>query len=261
MNGFVIGLLIVLVVLLFIFILNSLNYLKLKKIFKGGNTIVFGKKGKGKDLIFQAVIKSRKKPYYSNIPYGYKQEENINVGRINIDPNTYEGFIEGKYTPVSLPLKQDMDVYISDCGIVLPSQYDSLLSRKYPSFPIYYALSRHLTNSNIHCNTQALGRVWVKLREQTDFFIKANGVIKLPFVLVVKFTTYDRYQSALNDVRPMSSRLGNKFSKAEKDLFNSQNGEIKNGFIIIRKKSIKYDTRYFRSVLDKDYIEVSSLKS
>jgi len=244
--------LILLALILLFFLIAKINMSNLKKIFKGGNVIVFGKKGKGKDLLFQNVIKHRKKPYYSNIDYGYKLEKIVNVGDINVNPNTYIDFIKGSTKKVKLPLKQDLDVYISDCGVCLPSQYDTQLSKLFPSFPIYYALSRHLTNSNIHCNTQALNRVWIKLREQADYFIKCRSIIKLPFFIIENYTIYDRYQSALNDVRCSSSRLFNKYSKAENDVYNAENGEVKNGFVIISKRSIRYDTRYFRRVLDVD---------
>ena len=38
--------------------------------FQRCNVVVDGKKGKGKDVLFQYVIHKRKEPYYANIDYG-----------------------------------------------------------------------------------------------------------------------------------------------------------------------------------------------
>ena len=95
---------------------------------------------------------------------------------------------------------------------MLPSQYDTKLYKSYPSFPIFYALSRHLYNSNIHCNTQNLSRVWKALREQADFYIKCIEV-KKPFILGlfgflrIDFICYDKYESANNSLLLKNSSI------------------------------------------------------
>ena len=117
--------------------------------------------------------------------------------------------------------------------------------------PLLYSLSRHLYNNNIHVNTQSLERPWKALREQADFFVKCNGVIKLPFFLIISCNTYDKYRSALDELEPLSARILNKYSKAEVDLYHAQNGEIHSGHIFIRKSKIKYDTRAFEKLVFK----------
>lgn len=62
-------------------------------------------------------------------------------------------------------------------------------------------------------------------------------------------TTYEKYQSADNELLPMNGRLFNKFSRAELDQYNATNGNIENRFYIIFKKHIKYNTRYFKDIV------------
>lgn len=235
-----------------VLILNYINYTDLKRNFKRCNVIVYGKKGTGKDLIFQAVIRARKEPYYSNISYGYKLEEITQVKDISIMPNDYKRFIDNNLQKVELHHKENIDIYLSDCGVYLPSTYDTTLAKTFASFPPYYALSRHLTHSNIHCNTQALSRVWKQLREQADYYIRCRKTINLPFVLVTLYTTYDKYSSAESELRPLTKEAKNEMSKANWDLWRAQNGEVKNRFIIQLKRNIKYDTRAFKTLLVKE---------
>lgn len=216
--------------------------------FKNGNSITFGKKGRGKDLLFQWVINKRKDFYYSNLNYGGKHKI-VAIKDISIFPNTYQKFILNDIDRVKRNFFEEKDFYISDIGNYLPSQYDSMLHKTFPSMPLFYSLSRHLYNSNIHCNSQSLERPWKALREQADFFVKCKGVIKLPFFLIISVNTYDKYKSALDELEPLSARILNKYSKAETDLYIAQHGEIKHGHIFVRRSKIKYDTRAFENLI------------
>ena len=78
--------LILLIIVLIFVIIERINTSNLVKYFERGNVIVFGKKRKGKDLLFNKVINARKRIYYANMPYnrnGYNQLEmrdlNINI--------------------------------------------------------------------------------------------------------------------------------------------------------------------------------------
>ena len=218
--------------------------------FDDGNVIVFGKKGKGKDLLFQYVINHRKKEeYFSNINYGHNYKP-ITIKDLELN-NTYEDFIADDIKIVDkIDDRENKDIYISDAGIYLPSQYDSKLHKLYPSLSIYYALSRHLYNSNIHCNTQALDRLFKSLREQADSFIKCINCVKIFGLFIVSFTYYDKYSSALADLRPMKKGLfGSKEMKARIEQYNATNGEIINGVVCLTKKNIHYNTRAFHEKL------------
>lgn len=239
------------VFLLYIFFVCKITNRRLLDYFKESSCIVYGAKGKGKDLIFQKIIyMKRKKPYYSNVNYGYQyyKEPIINL---SVSPNTFKKFINDKIDLINKNDKYEgIDYYISDAGVYLPAQYNGELNKRYQSLPIYYALSRHLYNSNIHMNTQFLGRAWNMLREQADKFIKACGKLKIGKWIFVKVMFYDRYESAMSNILPMKpGGLFNKYYKAQYEQFKSTYGEIKKGLFLIRIKDIRYDTRVFHKIL------------
>lgn len=238
--------------------------IELTKHFAKNNVIVFGAKGCGKDLLFQKIIKVRKQEYYSNLSYGYKYNE-FEMKDLLLDDNTFDNFIQGEVKPCKeedFPF-ENKDIYISEGGILLPSTYDIKLWKMYPSFPISYALSRHLWNNNIHYNSQNLERAWKALREQADYFIWCRGCIKLPFLIIIRCISYDKYQSALNHTLPMPSSLFNKTTRALKAQFDATNGRIKKGLVFVWKPTIKYDTRYFKQVVfgKTEIVDAKSIES
>lgn len=237
------------VVFLIIFIVKCVLFRKhILENFKSRNVIVDGKKGSGKGLLFQYVINARKEPYYSNIDYGGKYEH-IGLNDISVAPNTYNNFVNENIEICERKLKEKQDVYIDDAGVYLPSYMDSTLYKRYPSLPIYYALSRHTANHNIHCNVQNFGRVWKALREQADFYIHVKKTRKILFWLITYATTYDNYNSAVNYLEPVKTRILNKYSKAETDIYSASHGEIKSGLLIQWAHKVKYNTRAFEPIL------------
>lgn len=222
--------------------------------FKKCNCVVSGKKGSGKDLLFQKVINKRKDFYYANIGYGGNHKK-ISLKDISLKSKdgkyhlTYNDFLNDKVEKTNHKFREKSDFYISDGGIFLPSHMDSSLHKTYPSLPIFYALSRHLYDSNIHVNVQNIDRLWKPLREQADFFIDVKRTIKLPFILLTRYTCYEKMQSAIQRLTPMKARALNKFSKAEYDKYTATNGVIKNGWIIQLKRNVKYDTRAFEKIV------------
>lgn len=218
------------------------------------NVIVAGKKGSGKDLLFQKVINKRKDFYYSNISYGGNHKI-ISLKDISLQDKetkkhlTYNDFLNDNVIKSKHKFYEGKDIYISDGGIFLPSHMDSSLHKTYPSLPIFYALSRHLYDSNIHVNVQNFERLWKPLREQADFFVYVHRTIKLPFILLTRYTTYEKLETAIQRVNPMKVRALNKFSKAEVDKHNATFGVIKNGWVVQRKRKVKYDTRAFEKIV------------
>lgn len=238
---------VILVLLMVVLFKSSINKKYVINAFKDNNVIVFGKKGTGKDMLFQMVINKRKQFYYSNISYGKKWLE-IKMNDLSLYPNTYDDLINGNITKVDPNLKENYDIYISDGGVILPSQYDSKLDKTYPSLPIFYALQRHLYNSNTHVNTQYLGRLYKKLREQADAYIKCERVIFLFGIYIQLFTYYDRYETAERSLLPMKNKILNGFNNGLVEQYQATNGTIKPMFIIGFKKSLTYNTRYFKDV-------------
>lgn len=227
----------------------------LVKCFEEENCIVFGPKGSGKDLIDNKVIESRKEPCYANIPYNKEYCVVRSIKDFSVEPNTYKDILNGSIKKIDKINKEHCDMYISDGGIFLPSQHAGDLVKNYPSLPIYYALSRHLTNSNIHINTQYLGRVWDKLREQAAYYIRAVHTTKLAIkiknkehgFLITDFIIYDNYQSALSKLRPFENKRlfeGAEGAAAKAD-FIAKHGNIRSYKIIQTIGSVHYDSRHF----------------
>lgn len=244
----VIALILGFIFFLFFYIKNKININNMLWHFKNGNVIVSGKKGRGKDLLFQYVIYKRKDFYYSNINYGGSRKI-ISLSDVSCAPNTYDTFIKNTVVKTPHKFKEGKDIYISDGGSFLPSQMDSVLHKAYPSMPLYYALSRHLYNSNVHVNTQNLERVWKALREQADFYPVCKRVYKwFPGFLIIKVISYDKYDSALKGLLPLNKRM-NKDSKNQFDLYLAQNGDIRKFYVFVSKRKIKYNTRAFEKVL------------
>lgn len=256
---FVIVLLIGLIIGLCLLIKNALFTSYVIRNFKKCNVVVDGKKGSGKDLLFQKVINKRKDFYYSNISYGGKKKlitiKDISIapkdnnGNYEMNKNTYLHFITDNVVKTERRFKEKKDIYISDGGIFLPSYMDSTLYKLFPTFPIYYALSRHLYNSNLHVNVQNFTRLWKAIREQADFFIHVKYTKNILFWTFTRVTTYDKYESAIQYLEPLKSRLLNKDSQVQADLYTASNGEIKKGWIIQLKRNIKYNTRAFEKIV------------
>ncbi len=232
--------------------------------FNDANCIVFGLKGSGKDLLYNKAINSRKVNCYANIPYNKEYCTVKSIQDFSVAPNTFENILNNDIKIVPKINKECCDMYISDGGIFLPSQYSNQLIKNYPSLPIYYALSRHLTNSNIHINSQYLGRVWDKLREQAGYFIRAvkttrlamkvkdgeNGK-KLIGFLITDFIVYDNYASAMAQLQPFDNKrlFAGAEGAATKAEFIAKHGNIKAYKVIQRISDIHYDSRYFHNLI------------
>lgn len=236
------------IILSIILILDRINKEDLKSKFKNSNVIVFGKKGSGKDIVFNYITNTRKK-YYTNVPYTNKNYELITPNDLKLGLNTFESMLHQSIEKIDWRFDEKIDFFISDCGIYLPSQYDSVLHKNYKGLPLFYALSRHIGLHNVHCNTQNLERIWKALREQADIYIKCLYTIKLPFFLVVKYRTYDKYSSAQQDIRLCTGGLLT--TPAEIKVQNANVGEIKERFIILSKHKTKYNSRYFKDIFIK----------
>lgn len=241
--SFIIIVAIVILIIAFI-VMRYWNINRIVEYFESNNVIVYGKKGKGKDVLFAAVIKKRNKPHFSNIKYNDKTDVK-SISYLNVSPNTYENFIDGKVTVIPKNIEEKKDYYLSDGGIYLPSQYDNILSKKYPSLPIFYALSRHLGDMNIHVNVQNLNRLWIKLREQADTYIRIGFKIKLPGYILLSTRTYENYDDAFKNLKPVKKLLKGEVVRTEE----SSRGEIKNRLLLIPKRWLEYDSRYFHRVV------------
>lgn len=209
------------------------------------NVIVFGKKGTGKDLIFAHVISLRGGFHYANMRYN-DDTDVITLDRVSVGRNSYDNVINDNVRKIPPAFEFGCDIYISDGGIYLPSQYNGELNNKYKSMPLFYALSRQLYRNNIHVNVQALGRVWDKLREQADSYLRCREVIDKDKYLYVRLISYEEYNAASRNLLPCRDSQ-----------YRATNGDIKERLIRIPKKELQYDTYYFSGV----FLEQEELKS
>lgn len=198
------------------------------------NVIVFGKKGTGKDLLFAHVIWLRNEPHYANIQYT-EATELFNLNELNLGNNTFFDVISGNINKLDRNIKVGQDVYISDGGVYLGCQNDKELDKAYPSMPMRFALSRQLDQNNIHVNVQALGRIWIKLREQADSFIWIRGSTFHQDYILVHTVCYDRYDSAVNFLLPQHGRK-----------YKAAHGDITERVFKIYYGELDYDTFGFR---------------
>lgn len=231
------------------------------KIFKVHSVSVSGMKGSGKDLLTANVVSRRKNHYVSNIDY--TQDERyikLHFNDLDVGGNTRRDLVNGTVKKYICPYPEDTDIYISDCGVYLPSQYCNELNREYPYIPLYEALSRHFNNGKIHTNCQHIGRVWDKIREMQDIYIYCNWVFK-PLVnlgiVIQKVTIYDKYESCASRVKPCRIKQPllclNPVARHTIDMyidnFYNQHGSVKSHILIYINRA-KYDTRHFKKLFE-----------
>lgn len=243
----------IIIVLVFVYIViwakldNNAKFIV--KSFESNNTGVFGRKRKGKDLLTQLVIYKRKKHYYSNISYGYNLIKQIDISELTLGKNDYHNFINGDIEKINRNFYESCDIYVSDGGNYLPSQYFKDLNNKYKGLSLFLSLQGHTYNSNTHFNWNGeFGRLYDKAREQLDDVYRALGRIKLPFFgIFAKYRYFEKPQSAELNLKPYktNSLLDSKQNKSLKDQYYATNGIIKDIWVFIPYRIIKYDTRAF----------------
>lgn len=233
---------------------------KIIKLVNDGNCAFVGLRGRGKDMLMANVVMRRKKDYISNVDYGSDDKFDF----IPFDPlmfdvgNTYKQFIQGNVKKYIHPFKDDIDVYISDCGVYFPSTYQKELCRDYASFPVYMALSRQLGDSNVHFNVQNLNRCWDKIREQCDTYIMCDKCFYIkPLKLVIqRVTVYDNEEACIGRREPFLIKPGLLASREQRDNiamqrlnYISAHGHIKRMWLVYRNRS-NYNTRIFKEILE-----------
>ena len=239
----------------------------IKRYYEQGNVCVCGERGAGKDMLTANVVSRRKLPYASNVEYKRKgkviqpKHYPLDFSKIDCGGNTYKDFMDGNIKPYTYPYPLGVDVYISDVGVYMPSQFCSELNRDYKAIPTFMALSRQLGRCNVHINVQNLNRAWDKLREQSRTYITCLKCRVLPFgkktqLVIQKIRISEKYESCLNNVPklrlPLSCYLGKDkmMAKLYKLNYQIQHGKIDEYTLIYINKS-DYDTNVFRSMLAK----------
>lgn len=252
----------IIIILSLLFIFLVINFIRKRffvRLFSRGNVLVSGLRGRGKDVAFCIVINSRKRNYISNVQYSSPRKK---FQRFDFDPkvwelakNTHNDLVTSNIKPYTYPYPDNIDYYISDAGVYFPSQYQSDLCKRYPSAPLFQALSRHLGDCNIHCNVQRQNRLWDKLREQSDIFIVMRRTIFIPHtkICLVWATEYELAESAELQLKLPFFGIG-KTAREAKNNFMISHGQIKKHFFVTRLP-YRYDSRRFKRILENNCVD------
>lgn len=242
--------------------------------FKKRNVCVFGLRGDGKDMLMSNVIVRRREPYVSNFVYDKsgKYHQDLEFSKIDCGQNSWIDLINNDIKYYEFPYKMGSDIYISDAGVYLPAQYCNEINRKYPFLATYFALSRQVSRNNVHINVQALNRLYDKVREQSDIYIRCRFchvlfgrlvlkykerfpiLDKIPLLVIQKITLYDKYQSAVDRVEPcrisvpfMAKREVKQQAAMYVDKFHNTYGKVYNSWLLYFNLS-HYDTHHFQKL-------------
>ena len=207
--------------------------------FDNHDCAVYGFRGMGKDLIFAHVINLKGGKHYSNIYYNAHTEVR-DIKDLHVGGNEYPDFISGDIKKFEPNFEEGYHFFISDAGVYLGCQYNRELNENYGELPIHLALRRHLYNSHVHTNSQALNRPWDKIREQQGCFIHCLGTRNYGDFLVVSAITYTKYESALNCLPPQDKPDKYQILK---------DGEITERWFMVPVASLSYDARHFKTRL------------
>ena len=211
----------------------------LSNVFDNFDVAVYGLRGTGKDVLFAHAINLQDKKHYSNIYYN-ENTEIRDLKELNVGGNSYEDFINGNIEKFEPNFEEGYHFYISDAGVYLGCQYNKELNQNYGELPIHIALRRHLYDSHVHTNSQALNRPWDKIREQQGCFIHCLGTKDYGEYLIVSAISYTKYESALECLPP---------PEREDKYYTMKYGEITERKFKIAVDSLAYDTRHFKTQL------------
>lgn len=247
------------ILLLILILISFINKHRFVSLFKQGNTLVSGLRGRGKDVAFCVVINARKKNYISNINYSSPKAK---FQRFEFDEKVWElagngnfDFVDNKLKPYKYPYPDGLDYYISDAAVYFPSQYQNELVKRYRGAPLFQALSRHLGDCNIHCNTQVQNRLWDKIREQSDIYIVMRHCWFIPKTKFCHISAYvyTLEESAEKQIRLPKFPLG-KVGKEQRIQFEIAHGQIKRiGFFT--RLPFNYDSRRYKKILENGCVD------
>lgn len=199
--------LIMLGVLLYALIIVLLHHgsKDLIRMFRSGNVLVAGNKGRGKDLLFSYVICRREKDgekHAANIRYTTNTKLRP-LTFYSLDNNSKKNFISNTFEPETHTFVEGEDYYCSDIGTQAPAWAHNELEKYYATLPIVFALSRHLGDFRIHANAQVWELIWDKLRKQADYCVYCEKC-KVFFgrIAVQRVVLYDRRLTAEDYVQP-----------------------------------------------------------
>lgn len=244
----IILILIVCVLLIYFIYIRFINTLKLRNLFKKLSIVLCGKRGKGKDVLFSYIAKGKK--HNSNIEL-QPNTNLITLSELIIPELSREKLVNNSFKKIERePYKKfDNLTLVSDAGIYFPNWDENKLKYEYKELPITWAIWRHLFDNGCHFNIQKCGRLWKLLREQIEDVIEVIDIKKGLFYFKLKLVHYERLEDAELGLKPLKKPI----LKSKKDnniwIENSKRGNIEEFCVLIPKRFIKHDTKYFRKVV------------
>lgn len=220
--------------------------------FQNSNVVVFGKKGAGKDVLFALVIYLMDGLHYANMPYNDKTLLLKSLKQLDVGGNDFNNLVQGNIKKYDDPFIKGLPIFISDGAVYFGSQFDGEINKAYSGVATFMALSRQLGEHQIHVNTQALTRLYKKIREQSDAFIRCLRTQDCGRFLMVDAISYDRIQSADGGILPPPDGT----SSRELLEFEGRNGEVKMHTFYIEKSWLHFDTHYFARLFLNDSPEI-----
>lgn len=235
----------------------------IKQTFERGNVCVVGLRGRGKDMLMANVVDRRSRPYVCNTDYHCKNEKSVfiplKLSDFDIN-NSFIDFVRSTVRFYEFPLSDKTDIYIPDCGVYFPAQYNGELNKRFPSFPIFMALSRQLGCCNVHTNCQNLNRVWDKIREQSDIYVMCEKIKVVGRLVFQTVTIYDKSDACQNRVKPFKPLKLPLFNRDnQRTIIRAKNEELKRSFderngtvkrrLLVYVNHTDYNTRIFKDIL------------
>lgn len=248
-------------------------YLQGNKLKKHGqsNIIVFGGKGSGKSLLFQKLIIMESNRPLSNIDFGYNDIVNPHTYFQSIAPNDSKKMITNKLVIVNKnPLWEKRNYYFDDTNMFASNTEDAFLKQYFTSMNLFILGQRHFYDSCTILNAQSLDRIYKNLRElQLDGYISVQYQIgfnsrlisSLPIFkkyVFINYIYYKNYETARMGKLPykevafldkMMSAAHVGSGRALEKIYNAENGKIYRSTVVLKKKSLKYDTRVYHQWL------------
>lgn len=206
---------------------------------------ICGKRGSGKSCLSSYLAYGIK--HNSNIPL-QKNTNIISVRSLNIDSRlnrtTFTNIQPGESLNIDFSKFKHFNkcTFIDDAQIYFPNYEDNILKKEYLSLPNAYCIWRHLFDSGLIFNIQIGGRLWKLLREQIEDTIKVEYVKWFPIYAFMKIIYYEYPEDCEKNLKPIHSLISNAEIKVE----NSARGEIKVLHLLIPRRFINHNTRYFR---------------
>lgn len=168
---------------------------------------------------------------------GINRKTLINGYHLNIDRTKYS-FL-------------DNNTYISDTALYFPNYEDEQLKKEYPYFSSQLAIWGHLFEGTIHFNIQRFSKLWLQIREHIYTLLECRGCNWFGPYCLIKVRYYESTLDYEEGKTPLIVPLF-KGRNPEIAVAKSSRGEIKDYWLLLKRRRIQHDTHVFRKIVFKE---------